>query len=156
MKNGGVTPELQYGLVEVLTRLVRGVRERLPRDVGGRLLSPEQTDVILILNRVASPLTMSEVAATRSIAINSASAAVDRLAAAGLVKRIAGKEDGRVVRVALTASGKAASVRLRAARLKEFERLLKQLGEDDLTRLIDAIPVMSLLADSIWSVKESR
>jgi DNA-binding MarR family transcriptional regulator len=146
----------QYGIVEVTTRLVKGVREKFPREVNGRRLSPEQTDVILILNRAAVPLTMSEVAATRSIALNSASAAVDRLAAAGLVKRIGGADDGRVVRVVLTASGKAAGAKLRSARLKAFNRLLMQLDKNEVARLVDAIPIMSSLADSIWSTSNTE
>jgi DNA-binding MarR family transcriptional regulator len=52
---------------------------------------------------------------------------IDRAEAAGLVARRADSEDGRTVRVALTADGRRRLERLAAAHLEELDRMTSQL-----------------------------
>jgi DNA-binding MarR family transcriptional regulator len=52
---------------------------------------------------------------------------IDRAEAAGLVARRADSDDGRTVRVALTADGRKRLERLAAAHLEELDRMTSQL-----------------------------
>jgi DNA-binding MarR family transcriptional regulator len=83
-----------------LGRLVRTLR-RHDHDE----LSPTTASILLAVGR-EGPLTAGDIARRERLAKPSVTAAVEKLAAAGLVERRADAADGRVVLVAITAAGR--------------------------------------------------
>ena len=71
--------------------------------------------------------TIGEIAGYLLVRHHSAVELIDRAATAGLVARRADSEDGRTVRVALTADGRRRLERLAAAHLEELDRMTSQL-----------------------------
>jgi DNA-binding MarR family transcriptional regulator len=71
--------------------------------------------------------TIGEIAAYLLVRHHSAVELIDRAEAAGLVARRADSDDGRTVRVALTADGRKRLERLAAAHLEELDRMTSQL-----------------------------
>jgi DNA-binding MarR family transcriptional regulator len=71
--------------------------------------------------------TIGEIAGYLLVRHHSAVELIDRAEAAGLVARRADSEDGRTVRVALTADGRKRLERLAAAHLEELDRMTSQL-----------------------------
>jgi DNA-binding MarR family transcriptional regulator len=71
--------------------------------------------------------TIGEIAGYLLVRHHSAVELIDRAEAAGLVARRADSEDGRTVRVALTADGRRRLERLAAAHLEELDRMTSQL-----------------------------
>jgi DNA-binding MarR family transcriptional regulator len=134
-------------LIEVLPHLFRRLVISLPSEVEGLAkVTPEQFDVLThILDR--GSLSMSELAAARNVALNTATSLVDRLVLAGLVERRGDPGDRRVVRVAVTAQGQTLVERLRTIRRAAMRRLLDDLGEDDVQRILAAMPALARLAD---------
>ena len=73
---------------------------------------------------------------------------IGRLQDAGLVDRAADPADGRVVRVRLTADGRATLARRRAVRAERLARLLDGLSPGELDALASALPAMDALASA--------
>jgi DNA-binding MarR family transcriptional regulator len=71
--------------------------------------------------------TIGEIAGYLLVRHHSAVELIDRAEAAGLVARRADSEDGRTVRVALTADGRKRLERLAAAHLEELDRMTSEL-----------------------------
>jgi DNA-binding MarR family transcriptional regulator len=71
--------------------------------------------------------TIGEIAGYLLVRHHSAVELIDRAEAAGLVDRRADSEDGRTVRVALTADGRKRLERLAAAHLEELDRMTSEL-----------------------------
>jgi DNA-binding MarR family transcriptional regulator len=71
--------------------------------------------------------TIGEIAGYLLVRHHSAVELIDRAEAAGLVARRADSDDGRTVRVALTADGRKRLERLAAAHLEELDRMTSQL-----------------------------
>jgi DNA-binding MarR family transcriptional regulator len=81
------------------------------------------------------------------MALNSATALVDRLVNAGLLERRHDENDRRVVRVKVTAEGLSLRKAISGVRRAKYDRLLGQLSQADLERLHAAVPALSRLAD---------
>jgi DNA-binding MarR family transcriptional regulator len=133
-------------LIEVLPDLFRRLVLSLPSEVDGLArVTPEQFGVLAhVLDR--GSLTMSQLAAARHVALNTATSLVDRLVAAGLVERQGDPVDRRVVRVAVTGQGRTLVERLRTTRRAAMRRLLDGLGDDDVQRILAAMPALVRLA----------
>jgi DNA-binding MarR family transcriptional regulator len=71
--------------------------------------------------------TIGDIAGYLLVRHHSAVELIDRAEAAGLVARRADSDDGRTVRVALTADGRRRLERLAAAHLEELDRMTSQL-----------------------------
>ena len=89
---------------------------------------------------------MSELAAARNVALNTATSLVDRLVAAGLVQRHGDPADRRVVRIALTPVGRVLVERLRTVRRAAIRELLDDLDDDQIDAILAAIPALARLA----------
>jgi DNA-binding MarR family transcriptional regulator len=62
---------------------------------------------------------------------------IDRLESKGFVERIRGKEDRRVVRIAITAWGEQAFEKAKGVHERLVQRLLVNLDDEDLDRLLE-------------------
>jgi DNA-binding MarR family transcriptional regulator len=71
---------------------------------------------------------------------------ISRLEEAGLVRREASQEDGRVVLVAITDEGRATLARRRAIRKERLESIIAQLSPDHRAALAIALPALDALA----------
>jgi DNA-binding MarR family transcriptional regulator len=107
--------------------------------------SPAQLHVMGVLHEVG-PITVSHLAARLGISPPSASAMVDRMVDGGLVERVRGEDDRRVVTVWLTPAGEAALSAAIGGRRGKLERVLSQL---DPTELADTLRVLSRLERAI-------
>jgi DNA-binding MarR family transcriptional regulator len=137
--------ELQVQLGEGLRRLLKALRTRLPLEVTGQgRVTPDQFGVLVHLSDSGGS-TMGAVAAARGIALNSATALVDRLVQTGFVQREQLPHDRRVVRVALTPIGEALVADLRRAREAAFGRLIGSLSEAELEAIAAALPALDRL-----------
>jgi DNA-binding MarR family transcriptional regulator len=76
-----------------------------------------------------SPPTMGEIAGYLMLRPHSAVELVDRAEAAGIVRRSADQDDGRVVRVELTSKGDQLVTQLTRAHLAELRKLAATLSE---------------------------
>ena len=71
---------------------------------------------------------------------------VTRLENQGLIERLADPTDRRVSLVAVSKKGAALLEQLRSSRTAYLHRKLRELSDDDLSRLLDALPVLEALA----------
>ena len=118
----------------------------MPYEVNGLArVTPEQFGVLGLLQD-RGPLSMSEVAMARKVALNTATSLVDRLVAAALVERSGHPADRRIVQVHVTLKGHALVERLRAARHDAMRRLLDELADEEVERLLAAMPALGRLA----------
>jgi DNA-binding MarR family transcriptional regulator len=133
-------------LVEVLPHLFRWLVISLPNEIEGLAkVTPEQYGVLSqVLDR--GSLSMSELAATRNVALNTATSLVDRLVLADLVERHGDPADRRVVRVAVTDRGRLLVERLRAVRTAVMRRLLDDLSDEEVASILAAMPALARLA----------
>lgn len=113
--------------------------------------SPAQLHVMGVLHEVG-PITVSHLATRLGISPPSASAMVDRMVDGGLVERVRGEEDRRVVTVWLTPAGEAALAAAIGGRRGKLERVLSQL---DPTELADTLRVLSRLERAIEELPAS-
>ena len=105
-------------------RASRGLLEATVRALEGMetALNPTQVRALLALDRLAAGCSNTQLADDLGVFPSSASRTVDRLAAAGLVRRTTPPSSRREVRVALTAAGRRAAraiSTLRAAAISE-------------------------------------
>jgi len=107
--------------------------------------SPAQLHVMGVLHEVG-PITVSHLAARLAISPPSTSAMVDRMVDGGLVERVRGEEDRRIVSVWLTPAGEAALAAAIGGRRGKLERVLGQL---DPAELADTLRVLSRLERAI-------
>lgn len=107
--------------------------------------SPAQLHVLGVL-RDGAPITVSHLASRLGISPPSASAIVDRMVDGGLVMRVRGEEDRRVVTVSLSPEGRDALHRAVGGRREMLERVLGQLDEDELR---DTVRVIHRLEEAI-------
>ena len=142
----GDRDQAQACLVEVLSQLLRRLVVTLPSEVKGvARVTPEQFSVLDRLLE-GGPVSMKELAAARGVALNTATSLVDRLVAAGLVERRGDPDDRRVVRVAVTERGRVLVERLRTAREAVLRRMFDDLGDEEIDRVLAAMPALARLA----------
>lgn len=87
---------------------------------------------LLYVVAAAGELTMSEVAHRVGVSISTASAAVDRLVATGLLARSEDPANRRQVRVSVTATGIESLEQLRELSLRQLRELLERVPDGDL------------------------
>jgi len=142
----GARDEAHARLVEVLPALFRRLVVGLPNEVDGLAkVTTEQFGVLAhILDR--GSVSMGELAIARNVALNTATSLVDRLVTAGLVERRGDPGDRRVVRVVLTMRGRILIERLRAVRRAAIRGILDELSDQEIDRVLAAMPALSRLA----------
>jgi DNA-binding MarR family transcriptional regulator len=144
-------PDLDVEPLEVLSRLDRlaGVLgERRAAIFGRHGLRRHEFDVLAVLRRSGDPfeLTAGELAAGTYVTSGTMTSRLDGLTLRGLVTRAADREDGRLVRVALTPAGRAL-VDAAFEELIEVERdLLAPLGDDARRALASSLRLLLVTA----------
>jgi DNA-binding MarR family transcriptional regulator len=104
-------PELDVDPLEVLSRLDRlagALGERRAAIFARHGLRRHEFDVLAVLRRAGAPfeLTAGELAARTYVTSGTMTSRLDGLTERGLVTRAADREDGRLVRVTLTGTGR--------------------------------------------------
>jgi DNA-binding MarR family transcriptional regulator len=87
---------------------------------------------LLYVVAAAGELTMSEIAQRVGVSVSTASAAVDRLVAGGLLARSDDPTNRRQVRVSITPTGIDNLEQLRELSLRQMRELLERVPDDDL------------------------
>jgi DNA-binding MarR family transcriptional regulator len=140
---------LHARLIDVLPSLFRRMQTRLPTEIPGLgKVTFEQYQMLshLVAN---GPSSMGELASARGIALNSATALIDRLVSAGFVERAHDEVDRRVVRVAATALGDELVARLKLTRRAAFRTMLEDLSDADVEALVAALPALDRLSGAV-------
>jgi len=96
----------------------------------------------------SGPRRLTNLAADEGVTQPAMTQLVARLEASGLVERCADPDDGRVVRVQLTESGRDLVARRRAARADRLSGLLTALSPADQEALAAALPAINALASA--------
>jgi DNA-binding MarR family transcriptional regulator len=130
-------PDLDVEPLQVLSRLDRlaGVLgERRASIFARHELRRHEFDVLAALRRAGEPfeLTAGELAARTYVTSGTMTSRLDGLTQRGLVTRAPDREDGRLVRVALTASGRAIVDAAFEALLETERELLTPLAADSI------------------------
>jgi DNA-binding MarR family transcriptional regulator len=137
-------PDLDVEPLQVLSRLDRlaGVlAERRAAIFARHDLRRHEFDVLAALRRVGAPfeLTAGELAARTYVTSGTMTSRLDGLTDRGLVTRAADREDGRLVRVALTAKGRRLVDAAFAALLEAERELLTPLPSDARAQLASVL-----------------
>ena len=133
------TAELSAQLLELWARLMRGTGGRLFEIVEELDLSLLHMKALNALGDCEQPLAVKQVAEELGSSLPSASRAVDALLRRGLLVREEDPDDRRVRRVALTAAGEQALLRIESARLSGLEQYLSTLSPEQRSRLSAAL-----------------
>jgi DNA-binding MarR family transcriptional regulator len=133
----GKTVSEHLGVVTALVRsafLVNAVYAEAGREYG---LTVQQGQLLCVL--MAQPYGMSELGGMLGLAKSSLTGLVDRTAQHGLVQREPDPQDGRAVRVALTAEGSELAEEFYAETCRRIEALPAGLSEADRGRLAELL-----------------
>lgn len=146
-------PDLDVEPLQVLSRLDRlaGVlAERRSAIFARHELRRHEFDVLAALRRVGAPfeLTAGELAARTYVTSGTMTSRLDGLTDRGLVTRAPDREDGRLVRVALTAQGRRLVDAAFAALLEAERELLTPLPPDVRGRLAQTLRELLATATS--------
>jgi DNA-binding MarR family transcriptional regulator len=132
---------LASGLAAAIERLIGLFRSLSPAN--GLSLTAAAT--LATLER-SGPCRLTWLAVREGVTQPAMTQLIGRLQDAGLVERIADPSDGRVVRVRLTADGKATLAGRRAVRADRLAELLARLTPAEQDTLTAALPAMEALA----------
>ncbi len=125
------------GIIGRLHRVADALHDELRPVFMSAGLADGDFDVLASLRRAGEPfaLTPGQLAETTMITSGTVTKRVDRLVSAGLVTRERVEHDGRVRRIALTASGRALVDKVLEAHVANEERLLAGFSDIDRARL---------------------
>ena len=135
--------ELAEELRPTLLRLARNLR-RETETLG--VTSHQAT--LLALVQARHGLSLRELASEEGISAPSLSGHVDRLEAAGLLRRLRSSDDRRRVGLELTAEGRALLKRVRARRTSWLAERLDTLTDAEREQLERALPVLAALLEA--------
>jgi DNA-binding MarR family transcriptional regulator len=134
--------EVARRLRHSLGRLTRTLRRHDDDD-----LSPTTASILFAVGR-EGPLTAGDIARRERLAKPSVTAAVEKLATAGLVERRADDSDGRVVWIAITTAGKRRIDARRARRQAWLATRLEKLDRADVETLSRAADIVDRLTEA--------
>jgi DNA-binding MarR family transcriptional regulator len=134
--------EVPARLRAVIGRLGR----RLRQTRAGADLSPSQYEVLATIVK-RGPLRLSEVAAAEGLNPTMLSRILAVLEASDLVGRTQDPDDGRVVHLAATKTGRDLITRIRRERTDALSVVLDELSDVDRETLSGALPVLESLAE---------
>jgi DNA-binding MarR family transcriptional regulator len=132
--------------------------ERLIRLI--RLLGPPSGLSFTALSTLGTldrsgPCRLTALAAIEGVTQPAMTQLIARLQDAGLVVRAADPADGRVVRVVITAEGRATLARRRAVRAERLSVMLARLSPEDQAALAAALPAIEALASAEYDEPRS-
>ena len=135
------TADMAVRLRLAVARLQRIVRQQA---MGG--LNLAEGSCLAVIDR-HGPLPLSDVASRENLSAPTITKIVTRLEGQDLIERLADPNDRRVSLVAVSRKGSALLERLRRSRTAYLDRRLHELSDDDLARLLAALPVLESLAN---------
>lgn len=106
-------------------------------------VSPAQLSALSVL--MSGPKTLGDLAAAEQVRPPTMSRLVSDMERAGVARKVADREDARVIRVHATAKGLRALSRGRAMRIEAIERLLSGLDADELATLERSVGAIETL-----------
>lgn len=107
-------------------------------------ISMAQLSILMILEE-NGPMRISQIAATETIRIPTASNAVNQLETMELVTRVRDTSDRRGVSVTLTDKGREELRRLSEERAEQLASMLDSLSDEELKEVAEATPVIELV-----------
>jgi DNA-binding MarR family transcriptional regulator len=137
-KSSRIRDTSSLALPHAITRLFREQNRLHGRALAPFGLSTEQAHLLLVLWELG-PLSMTELGREVALSSGTLSTAVDRMEAAGLVKRVADPEDRRAVRVEATKWPKEQRTNLMTVLLANEARMFAPLSEEERATLYDLI-----------------
>ena len=150
------TSDIVDEMLDVIPRLLSRIRADIPRDTDD--IAPEWRDVLelratkgqLKLLRVLMTYqrcTMQVLADRLDVAPPTVTAMVKRLLTLGFVERVRDEQDWRVVQVLPTERGQHAVTLYEEFWRANFQRLLGNLSQEELTQLRTALPVLRHISE---------
>jgi len=139
-KSETATSDVAARLRLAVARLQRIVRQQA---MGG--LNLAEGSCLAIIDR-HGPLSMSEVASRENLSAPTITKIVTRLESQGLIERLGDPADRRISLVAVSREGAALLERLRSSRTAYLHRKLSELSDEDLNRIVSALPVLESMA----------
>jgi DNA-binding MarR family transcriptional regulator len=134
------------GLAEELRPVLLRLARNLRRETEALGVTSHQV-TLLWLVRSRPGLSLRELAEQEGISAPSMSGHVDRLEAAGLLRRVRSNDDRRRVGLELTREGSALLKRVRARRTTWLAARLEQLDDADRARIEEALPALYALLE---------
>ncbi len=114
----------------------RGIEGELRARMRAERTTLPRFDVLAALDRARRPLRMSDLSDALRVSNGNVTGIVDRLAADGLVMRVARQGDRRAVEVSLTAPGAAEFARLAALHASWIDACFARVGPGELLQAI--------------------
>ena len=134
------------GLAEELRPALLRLARNLRRETDALGITSQQV-TLLVLVRSRPGLSLRELADEEGISAPSMSGHVDRLEAAGLLRRVRSTDDRRRVGLELTRSGRVLLKRVRARRTTWLAERLERLPDDDREKIERALPALYALLE---------
>jgi len=140
-------PKVETATSDVAARLRLAVArlQRIVRQQAMSGLNLAEGSCLAIID-LHGPLSLSDVASRENLSAPTITKIVTRLESQGLIERLGDPNDRRVSLVAVSKNGAALLERLRSSRTAYLHRKLRQLSDEDLSRLLAALPVLEALA----------
>ena len=136
-----------HELAEELRPLVLRLARNLRRETEALGVTSHQA-TLLWLVRSRPGLSLRELASEEGISAPSLSGHVDRLEAAGLLRRVRSSDDRRRVGLELTAEGRALLKRIRARRTTWLADGLARLTDEEREQLERALPALAAILEA--------
>jgi DNA-binding MarR family transcriptional regulator len=141
-----VNPEDSAEVPARLRAVIGRLGRRLRQTRAGADLSPSQYEVLATIVK-RGPLRLSEVAAAEGLNPTMLSRILAVLEESDLVGRTQDPDDGRVVHLAATKTGRDLITRIRRERTDALSVVLDELSDVDRETLSGALPVLESLAE---------
>ena len=147
MSHASVPPKAEAATSDMAARLRLSVArlQRIVRQQAMGGLNLAEGSCLAVIDR-HGPLSLSDVASRENLSAPTITKIVTRLESRGLIERLADPADRRVSMVAVSRSGAALLERVRSSRTAYLHRKLRELSDEDLSRLLAALPVLEALA----------
>lgn len=136
------------GLLAAIGAVNRAARRAVRGSADAGALSPTRSELLTLAARRPG-IGVAEAAQELRLAPNSVSTMVSQLAEDGLLSRGRGENDGRSVRLTVTAAGAARVEQWRGIRSGVASRALARLSAADRQSIADAVPALTRLAEQM-------
>ena len=140
--------QVEQETVERLRAALGTTARHLRSTEAGEGLTPTELSILATISRRGS-LRLTELAEIERVNPTMLSRIAARLAEARLISREADADDRRAARVEATPAGLALHERIRAQRRASLAAHLDELPDDDVHKLLDALPALEALAEGL-------
>jgi DNA-binding MarR family transcriptional regulator len=135
---------LADGLFGLFTYLIKTAQGEVFQSLAELDLSMSQVRMLFLVESAPHEPALHELATQLMLSMAATGRAADALVRIGLVGRHEDRTDRRVKRITLTQTGRDMLLRLSAARRDDMRRFAELLGEEERTRLVEALaPILT-------------